>query len=34
MHTIFKVKDERPCWFLSKEHLAAYEAWREPEKSA
>ena len=33
MHTIFRVKDERPRWFLSAEHLAAYEASCGLEKS-
>lgn len=28
IHTIFKVKDGHPHWFVSTEHLAAYEALR------
>jgi hypothetical protein len=34
MHTIFRVKDGRPHWFVSTEHLAAYEAQCELERLA
>jgi len=34
MHTIFRVRDGHPRWFVSTEHLAVYEASCELEKSA